>query len=100
MDGYADELLALARPGHHGGNGGGEPHPSTVTSVQHAGAVAVPEQAAPAHIKVQEGGGEELTALDSGGGKGGHIKGVQRLWTPPSDGNLLQIPGESDLGGR
>ena len=47
-DGHADTLLELARPGHRGNTGGGQPTPPTVTSVQHAGAVAVPEQAEPA----------------------------------------------------
>ena len=47
-----------------------------VPSVQHAGSMAVPEWAAPAHSGVQEGGGAEATALDGGGGKGCHLKGV------------------------
>ena len=66
--------------------------------MQYADVMEVPEQAAPAHIEVQERIGEEATAPASGGGKGGHLKDVQHLWTPPRDGDLLQIPGESDLG--
>ena len=34
------------------------------------------------------------------GWKGGNLKGSQRLWAPPWDGDFLQIPGESDIGGR
>ena len=64
--------------------------------MQHSGAMAVPEWATPAHIVAQEGGGAEATAF--GGGKGGNLKGVQRLWAPPWDGDFLQIPRESDTG--
>ena len=32
--------------------------------------------------------------------KGRHLKGVQSLWMPPLDGDLLQIPGENDLSGE
>ena len=29
----------------------------------------------------------------------GNLKGVQRFWAPSWDGDLLLIPGESDIGG-
>ena len=69
-------------------------------SVQHAGAVVVPDRIAPSHSAVQEGGGAE--AMEFGGivGEGSNFKGIQRLWAPPLDGYLLQIPGESDIGPR
>ena len=78
----------------------GQPNPPTVTSMQHDGVGAVSKQAALAQSTIQEGGRAEATALGSRGGKGGHLKGVQRLWDPPGYGYLLQIHGESDLGIR
>ena len=90
--------MTPTRPGHHGDTGGGQPPPPTVPSVKHSGAVAVPEPDAPLHATVQEVGIAEATALGRGGGKGSHLKGVQFLCTPPLDGDLLQIPGESYLG--
>ena len=48
---------------------------------------------------MQKGSGEETTALGSGGGKGGNHQGIQRLWDPPGDGDLLPKPGTGDLGG-
>ena len=38
--------------------------------------------------------------ISGGGGEGGHRQGFQRLWTPPGYGDLLQIPGTGDIGGR
>ena len=35
--------------------------------------------------------------LGGGGGVGGHLQGIQRLWASPGDGDLL-IPGAVDLG--
>ena len=40
-----------------------------------------------------------MRVLDSGGGEGDHTQGVQSVWAPPGYGELLQIPGEGDLGG-
>ena len=42
----------------------------------------------------------EGTAIGSGGGEGGHHQGFQCLWEPPVNGDLVQIPGTGDLGGR
>ena len=39
-------------------------------------------------------------AISGIGGEGGHRKGFQRLWVLPVDGDLLQIPGMGDIGGR
>ena len=61
--------------------------------------MAISEPDATVHSAVQEEGGEEATALGRGGLKGGHLKGFQHLWDPPWYGDLLQIPGESDIGG-
>ena len=59
-----------------------------------------PEWDTPTHRKVQTGGGAEATALRSRGLEGGHRQGFQRLWATSEDGDLLQIPGTGDLGGR
>ena len=40
-----------------------------------------------------------MIEFGGGGGNGGDIKGVQRLWANPQGGPLLQVPGESDIGG-
>ena len=52
------------------------------------------------HITIQTGSGAEATEINSRGGNGGHLQGFQRLWEPPGDGYILQIPGTGDLGGR
>ena len=36
--------------------------------------------------------------LGGGGGEGVHIQGIQRLWAPPGDFDLLLIPWTGDLG--
>ena len=46
------------------------------------------------------GRGAEETEISGGGGEGGHRQGFQDLWAPPVDGDLLQITGTGDLGGR
>ena len=40
-----------------------------------------------------------MTAIGGGGGAGSHLHGIQRLWAPPGDGDLLPIPGVGDLSG-
>ena len=50
--------------------------------------------------KVQPGRGAEETAIIGGGGEGFHQQGFQRLWAPPGDGDILQIPGTVDICGR
>ena len=47
---------------------------------------------------MQPGRGAEETAIIGGGGEGFHQQGFQRLWAPPGDGDILQIPGLCDLG--
>ena len=37
-------------------------------------------------------------AISGIGGEVGHRQGFQRLWAPPGDGDLLQIPGAGDIG--
>ena len=59
----------------------------------------VPEWDTQAHVTVHSGSGAEDTDIHSRGGEGGHRQGFQRLWAPPQDGDLLQIPGADDLGG-
>ena len=70
-----------------------------MTSVRHAGAMEVTEWDAPSHSAVQEGSGEEVTALGGGEGAVGHLQGIQRLWGTPGGGDLLLMPGAGDLGG-
>ena len=60
----------------------------------------VPDMPVPeVHPAMKEGGGAEATELGRGGGEGGHIQGVQHIWAPPGDDDLLQIPGEVGLSG-
>ena len=82
-DGHANALLALECLGHRGNTERGKPPPPTVSFVRHAGDVAVPERVTPAHIIWQEAGRAEARAVGGGGGKGGHLMDVQRLWAPP-----------------
>ena len=49
---------------------------------------------------MQTGGRAEETAISGRGGEVGHRQDFQRLWAPPGDGDLLQIPGTVDLSGR
>ena len=53
----------------------------------------------PTHSAVQKGSGEEATDINSRRLEGGQRQGIQRLWAPPGDGNLLMIPGKGDIGG-
>ena len=96
-DGQVGALLASIRLGHRGDTGGGKSPPPMLTPVQHSADVAVPTQIKQAHIAVQEWGRSEATAFGSGGGKGGNLKGVQRLWEHPQDSCIFQIPGESNI---
>ena len=45
------------------------------------------------HGTVQPGIGAEETEISGIEGEVGHCQGFQRLWAPPGDGDLLQIPG-------
>ena len=58
----------------------------------------VPEWDAQAHSTVHLRSLAEETAISGGGEEGGHCQNIQRLWTPPGDGDLLQIPGAGDIG--
>ena len=57
-----------------------------------------PEWDAHAHSTMHSGSGAEETAISGRVGEGGHRQGFQRLWAPPVDGDILQIPGAGDLG--
>ena len=59
-----------------------------------------PEWDAHAHGTVHLGSRAEETEIIGGVEEGGHCQGFQRLWVPPGDGDLLQIPGAVDLGDR
>ena len=48
---------------------------------------------------MEEGSREEVMVIGGGGGEGGYLQGIQRLWTPPGDGDLLPIHRAGDLGG-
>ena len=87
------------RPVHRGNTGGGRPPPPTVPPVQHYGAVAFLERTTQDHREVQEGGRAKTMAFGGGGSKGGDLKGLQHIQAPPWDGPVLQIPGESNIGG-
>ena len=91
--------MTPARPGHHVNTGGGQPTPPTVPSMRHACDVEVPKRIAQAHSAVQDGVREEATVLVGRGGKGDDLKVVQHLWEHPHNGKVLQLPGESDIGG-
>ena len=97
-DGDEGALLAPACQGHRGDPGGGKPPPTTVPYLFHAGSVEGPEWGAQVQGTVHQGSGVEETAICGGGGEGGHCQGFQRLWAPPGDGDLLQIPGTGDIG--
>ena len=91
-------LVAPARQGHRGDTGGGQTSPSMVPPLCHAGAMEGPEWDAQTHGTVHSGSGAEETEVSGGGGEGGQRQGFQRLWAPPGDDDLLQIPGAGDLG--
>ena len=55
-DGHAGAILASARPGHRDNNGGRQPPPPTVPSMQHAVDVGDPQRIAQEYNAVQEGG--------------------------------------------
>ena len=50
-----------------------------------------------AHGTMHSGNRDEETAIIRGGGEGGHRQGFQRLWSPPGDGDLIQIPRAGDI---
>ena len=52
------------------------------------------------HSTLQPGHRAEETEISGGGGEGCYRQGFWRLWSPPGDGDLLQISGMVDLGGR
>ena len=58
-----------------------------------------PEWYSQAHCTVRPGSGAEETGISGGGGEVDHRHGFHRLWSPPGDGDLLQIPGGVDLVG-
>ena len=39
----------------------------------------------------------ETTVIGDGGGKGGDLKGIYRLWDPPRDDGILQVPEENAM---
>ena len=91
-------ILVPARQGHRGYPAVGQPPPSTVPPVWNASSTEGPEWDSQAHSTVHLGRGAEEAAISGGGGEGGCRQGFQRLWVPPVDGDLLQIPGAGDLG--
>ena len=52
-----------------------------------------------AHDTVHPGSGAEETEISGVGGEGSRRPGFQRLWAPPGDGDILQIPRAGDIGG-
>ena len=53
---------------------------------------------AQAHGTMHSGRGAKDTANSDGGGEGGQFQGFHRVWAPPGDGDLLQLPKVGDLG--
>ena len=75
--------MALARPGHRVNTVRGK-YPSLMAPyVQHAGAMVVPNRIKQEQSTVQEGGRAEAAVLGGRIGKGGDLKGAQRLWDHP-----------------
>ena len=72
MESNEGALMVLARLGHIGDTGGGQPPPPTVPYILHDIAVEVHEWDAPTHSTVQTGSGAEATDISSVGGEGGH----------------------------
>ena len=68
--------------------------------MQHDGALVVLKNISQDHIAVQEGEIAETTSFGGVEGKGGDLKGVQRLWAHPRDVDVLQIHGENTIGSR
>ena len=64
-----------------------------------SGAVEVTERYVLEQSAMQEWSREEETKLGGRGGEGGNLQGIQRLWEPLVDGDLLPIPGVVNLGG-
>ena len=77
----------------------GNPPPPMVPSVRHAGAMEGSEWDTSVHHLMKEGGGAKETAPDSGGGEGGHLQDLQRVWMPPGYGDLIKILGAGDFSG-
>ena len=49
---------------------------------------------------MQTGRGVEETEISGGVGEGGCHQGFKRIWVPPREDELLQVPGIGDIGGR
>ena len=93
-------LLASTRSVHHVNTVGGKHIPPTIPPMQHDGALVVLKNISQDHIAVQEGEIAETTSFGGVEGKGGDLKGVQRLWAHPRDVDVLQIHGENTIGSR
>ena len=68
--------------------------------MQHDGTMAGSERDVSAHRAMQEESGAKETEPGNGGGEGGHIQGLQCVWTPPGYGDLFQIRGSVGLSGK
>ena len=97
MDCDKGVLLAPARQGQCSDPGGGKHPPPMVPPLKDYGAVEFPEWCAHTHSTVQPSLRAEDTAVSAGGGEVGNCQGLQRLWAPPGDGDLLQIPETRDI---
>ena len=64
------------------------------------GAVEFPEWDAKGHGPIQLGSRAEEMAIIGIGGEGVQHQVFQRIWEPPGDGDLLQIPGVGNLVNR
>ena len=53
---------------------------------------------AQANVTMHSGRIAEDTVIIGRGGERVHIQGLQRLWAPPGDGDLVLIPRAGDIG--
>ena len=97
MDCDKGALLVPASQGQCSDPGGGKHPPPMVPPVKDYGAVECPEWDTHTHSTVQPRLGAEEAGVSGGGGEGGNCQGLQRLWAPPGDGDLLQIPETGDI---
>ena len=76
----AGTFFPQACTGYCGYFGGRKPPPTTVTPLQHVGAMVCSEHEAPYHGPVRQGGGKEAKAADRGVTAGETEEGLSGLW--------------------
>ena len=79
-DGNTGALPAPVCYRHHGYPGGKKTPPTTMRLMRHAGTPAGPEQQAPGHGSVCQGGGAEEATACGGGAEGDLGAGLRGIW--------------------